>query len=266
MDTQKIEPAAAIEHDYRHLTLDALHHLTESRMHAAVRAAARAELESRTRPAENLTLRYRAHLGRSQYGTPRPSLQVFAATGRAHAREIAAATHEVAAELHRTLLGTSEAWALTIESSAPDAVHLELMLGTPAEVRRAMALLEQVSSRSKRGRTGKVASTASESPIDGEVMASPDAAGAAEAAEPAADGAEPRIDAPLEHEPAGDAPRSRRRRRAEFKQLAGDSADSFEATMLELVGLPPCAEAARDGGDKTAAYFAWLCEQWNIKK
>lgn len=261
MDTQQTEPAAAIELDYRHLTLDALHHLTESRMHAAVRAAARAELESRTRPAESLTLRYRAHLGRSQYGTPRPSLQVFAATGRAHAREIAAATHEVAAELHRTLLGTSEAWALTIESSAPDAVHLELMLGTPAEVRRAMALLEQVSSRSKRGRAGKVAST----PSDGEVTASPDAARAAEAGEPAADGAEPRIDAPLEHEPAGDAPRSRRRRRAEFKQLAGDSADAFEATMLELVGLPPCAEAARDGGEKTAAYFAWLCEQWNIK-
>lgn len=110
------------------------------------RTGARKALEARlltAKPDEPAT--YRTCVTASDFGTPRPEIQVKAPAAR-NRRELYVVLHEVAARVERALAGTREAWHVELRriDEREGAVYLELMDGTQREVDRAMAALQAV--------------------------------------------------------------------------------------------------------------------------
>lgn len=237
------------ELDLGALPLDALRRFAEHGRDAATRSAARRAIEVRTGAGAELAISYRVAVGKSEYGTQRPEVWVTVAGARE--REVRAAALELAADIERALVPTREAWAVSVAgTSSGVAVQVDLWDGSAAEVRRAVALLEQVTGASMRrpGRRPKVVSAAVEAVPDGVTS---------EASAPVVAPVRPVMDDAVEG-------RRLRRRREKYRELAGDAADSFEAAKMAGApdGLPVHARRAAEGGPKSAEYWEWLIDQW----
>jgi len=236
------------ELDLGALPLDALRRLAERGPDAACRSAARRAIDVRTSADAELAVSYRVAVGKSEYGTPRPEVWVTVAGARE--REVRAAALELAADIERALVPTREAWAVSVAGSANGvAVQVDLWDGSAAEVRRAVALLEQVTGASMRrpGRRPKAVAA---------VEAVPDGVTSEASAS---------IVAPV-RAVVDDAVEGRRlrRRREKYRELAGDAADSFEAAKMAGApdGLPAHARRVAEGGPKSAEYWEWLIDAW----
>ena len=85
-----------------------------------------------------------ARLGRSQYGTARPQIEVRVPKGT-YFRKLKAALHALAAEVERAT-PSQEKWVVEIDAFSDDRgqVSLELVNGDAAEEQRGLALLRQV--------------------------------------------------------------------------------------------------------------------------
>lgn len=262
------------------LSLDALRRLAETGPDAGTRARARREVEGRTAAAGPGTMRVWVHVGRSGFGTPEPRLMVELDGGACGRRWVQAALYELAAELERAIAATPEGWTVGTHymTDGHGFVFLELMDGSPAEVRRAVSVLEPLAgaapttgqgARRRPGRTKHAVSA---------VVPERDTADGADVSEPAVRPSEvmavdqgtivPAAEvASVNGVPAAPSVadesegRARRRKRARYREAAGDAADTFERERLSADGLPECARAALSG-EKSGAYWEWLLEQW----
>ena len=263
-ESATIEQLAA---SYAELTLDCLHSMAKSGPDSAHRRAAQRVIDERTRmvalanePKETTTA-YRVTLKTSMYGTPMPVAEALV-SGRSdrHAR---AAGLELAADIERALATTREKWLVTVGGVAvPERdflrvdVAVSLMTADPAEARRALAVLEGVTGKRAR-RRGARAEGSDESSATGE--ATGDESGSSNGSSSGSSGA------------TGDDPhggRIRRRRRQQFRELAGKDATAFEARMLagDRAAMPACAQAVVDGGEKTESFWMWLADEFRAQK
>jgi len=258
--------AAAVEQlaaDFADLTLDCLHSMAKSAADSATRRAAQRVIDERTRMValanepKEATTAYRVTLKTSMYGTPQPTAEALV-SGRSdrHAR---AAGLELAADVERSLATTREKWLVTVGSPLSERdcirvdVALSLMTADPAEARRALAVLEGVTGKRARRRGARV---------DGsdESSATGDESGASSSASSSGSSGA-----------TGDDPhggRIRRRRRQQFRELAGKDATAFEAKMLsrDRAALPDFVQAVVDGGERTEAFWMWLAEEFRAQK
>jgi len=260
-ESATIEQLAA---SYAELTLDCLHSMAKSGPDSAHRRAAQRVIDERTRMValasepKEATTAYRVTLKTSMYGTPMPVAEALV-SGRSdrHAR---AAGLELAADIERALATTREKWLVTVGGVAiPERdflrvdVSLSLMTADPAEARRALAVLEGVTGKRAR-RRGARAEGSDESSATGD-----ESNGSAASSSGSSTGA-------TGEDPHGG--RIRRRRRQQFRELAGKDATAFEARMLsrDRAELPDFVQVVVDGGERTEAYWTWLADEFRAQK
>ena len=259
------------------LSLDALRRLAESGPDAGTRARARREVEARTAAAGPGTMRVWVHVGRSGFGTPEPRLMVELDGGASGRRWVQAALYELAAELERAIAATPEGWTVGTHymSEGHGFVFLELMDGSPAEVRRAAAVLEPLAgaapttgqgARRRPGRPRQVPSNVREADSGSEATVS---ASGVTSIDPdtMVTGPEvtPEIGVPAAPDSADESEgRARRRKRQRYRELVGGAAGDFEREQLadDPAMLPACARSALGGGPKSTEYWQWLIERW----
>jgi len=261
------------------LSLDALRRLAETGPDAATRSAARRAIEGRTAASGPSTLHVWVAVGRSGFGTPEPRLMVRLDGGARGQRWVQAALYELAAELERAIAATPEGWTVGTHYMADGHgfVFLELMDGSPAEVRRATSVLEPLAGTAPTGksagrRPGKarqvVPVAAAVREADSSTGAAVDASGViAEGADTIVTGAEatPEIGVPAAPSVTDESEgRARRRKRARYREVAGHAADEFETRQLadDPAMLPACARSVVAGGPKSTEYWQWLIERW----
>jgi hypothetical protein len=124
-------------------------------------------------------------------------------------------------------------------------VRLHMMTGEPAEVRRAVAVLEQAVTE-----TGGTVRRPGRRPAKPALELVP--GGQVEASRPGVSDVSEAED------------RSRRRRRQKYREAAGADADGFEQRLLARLG-PDAPEHAR-AADKSAEYWRWLLEQYSAER
>jgi hypothetical protein len=246
------------------LTLDELRTLAEHGRDASTRAAARRAVDVRTAPTAELSPTYKLSVDRSEFGTPIPTVRLMLA-GRA--RDARAAGFELAADLERSLSATREGWRVEVSSDDSAAmVRLHLMDGTPAEVRRALNMLEPLvgeaattgrAARRRPGRKPRATTPAPAPAVEGEADSPQDGAALEHVG----------VAAPVRLDDAIDG-RARRRKRARYREVTGGAAGAFEAAQLERprAELPPCAVVALEGGAKTGEYWDWLLGQYEAQQ
>jgi hypothetical protein len=190
-------------------------------------------------------------------------------------RWVQAALYELAAELERAIAATPEGWVVGTRymTDGHGFVFVELMDGSPAEVRRATAVLEPLagtaptgkSAGRRPGRTRQVgAAPVPDRTAEGTVEAA-QAGVTAAASEPEGEAAVPDDGVPAAPDVADESEgRARRRKRQRYREAAGHAAGDFEREQLsgDAGQLPECARAALGGGPKSGAYWDWLLEQW----
>lgn len=258
--------AAAVEQlaaDFADLTLDCLHSMAKSAADSATRRAAQRVIDERTRMValasepKEATTAYRVTLKTSMYGTPQPTVEALV-SGRSN-RYARAAGLELAADVERALATTHEKWLVSVDSPRTERdcirvdVALSLMTADPAEARRALAVLEGVTGKRAR-RRGARAEGSDESSAPGEATGDESAASSSGSSGATGD------------DPHGG--RIRRRRRQQFRELAGKDATSFEARMLsrDRATLPDFVQPVVDGGEKTESYWTWLADEFRAQK
>lgn len=280
--------------NYDDMPLDRLRWLQQHGSGEA-RTGARKALEARlltAKPDELPT--YRTCVTASEFGTPRPEIQVDVPAAR-NRRELFVVLHELAARVERGLAGTREAWHVELRriDERKGAVYLELMDGTQREVDRGMAALQAVTlavgeatARPAR-RLRKAAFEAQveaamglQQEQDARVQAAADRQlplTAADEEMPPAAVAHERLGERLTAElsgpfegagPEGQGPEldvdQAKKARREYRRLAGRKADRFQAAQLkrDRATLPAYVLAAIDGGYRGAEYWSWMRSEY----
>jgi hypothetical protein len=138
-------------------------------------------------------------------------------------------------------------------------------MGTAFETKRAFAVLESITGRRARTRRAR-----SDGEAGGEAAGANGEAGGGESDESGSSngsgGSSSGSSGATGDDPHGG--RIRRRRRAQFRELAGRDATTFEARLLagDRAAMPACAQAVVDGGERSAEFWVWLSEQFREQK
>jgi len=254
------------------LTLDTLRRLAETGPDAATRARARREVEARTAASSPGTVHCSVDVGRSPFGTPLPRLMVRLDGGPRGQRWVQAALYELAAELERAIAATPEGWQVGTRymTDGHGLVFIELMDGSPAEVRRAVSVLEPLAGAAPTGqgarrRPGRARQVVPAAVPDRDAEGGVDSAPGVVEASASGDADKPEVGVPAAPDSADESEgRARRRKRQRYREAAGHAADEFEREQLadDSAMLPACARSVVAGGPKSTAYWQWLVERW----
>lgn len=206
---------------------------------------------------------YRVSVGKSRFGTPVPTVTI---RGEGGARVMSAAAHELCADVERALASTPEQWTVAMMAGGTFAdVTLGLLLGTAVETKRAVAVLESITGRRARTRRARSddGAEAAGGESSGESSGEPGASNGSAASSSGSSGSSTGA--------TGDDPhggRIRRRRRQQFRELAGKDATAFEARMLsrDRSTLPDFVQPVVEGGEKTESYWTWLADEFRAQK